>query len=70
MSKQLSESEIIKLSLLLYPEDKRRKLINLAQQLRLSIRMRDPRRKPGLGKMGSYELLYRLGRFLNEEYPD
>lgn len=68
--KKLSDGQIIELSVELLSERERHEIRQHAQNLMLSVRMRDPRRKMGLGKMGSFELLYKLGRFLNEEYPD
>ena len=76
MSKQLSESEIIKLSLLLYPEDMQKELKEDATVLMASVRERYAYRANGryhkvmFGKIMALETLYKLGRFLNEEYPD
>ena len=75
MSKQLSESEIIKLSLLLYPEEMQKELKEDATVLMAAVHMRNPyqnensRHRIMFGNLMSFELLYKLGRFLNEKYP-
>lgn len=69
MSK-LTDSEIIKLSLILYPEEVRRELREDAQVLLMNVHKRNPIQKIMFGEMMAFETLYRLGRFLNEEYPD
>ena len=75
VSKQLSESEIIKLSLLLYPEDMQKELKEDATVLVDAVHLRNPYRNENsrhrvmFGNLMSFELLYKLGRFLNAEYP-
>jgi len=64
-----SDSEIIKLSLLLYPEETQVELKNDATVLMAAVHARNPRTKVMMGEMMSFELLYKLGRFLNENYP-
>lgn len=73
MTKQLTDAEIIKLSLkLLSPED-RQEIQQDATALVLSVHEWNYRRergfRPMFGEAMSYELLYKLGRFINEEYP-
>ena len=74
MSKQLSESEIIKLSLVLYPERVQREIREDATVLMASVHDWNSGKRPGFapmfGEAMSYELLYRLGRWLNKEYPE
>ena len=72
--KQPTDAEIIKLSLkLLSPED-REEVRADATVLLGAIHEWNWRQKPGrkvmFGKMMAYELLYSLGRFMNEEYPE
>ena len=69
MTRHYSEAEIIKLSLILYPEKMRLKLREGAQVLMMNVHERNPRQKIMFGEAMAYETLYRLGRFMNEEYP-
>jgi len=64
-----SDSEIIKLSLLLYPEEMQYELREDATVLMAAIHARNPYHKVMFGEMMAYELLYSLGQFLNEEFP-
>ncbi len=69
MTKIYSELDIIKLSLILYPEEMQHELRQDAQVLMMNVRRRNPLRKVMMGEKMSFELLYKLGRFMNREYP-
>ena len=69
MTRYYSEAEIIKLSLILYPEDVQRELRQDAQVLIINVHKRNPRQKIMFGEAMAYETLYKLGRWLNEEHP-
>ena len=71
--KRQTDADIIELSLnLLSPED-REELKSDATVLLATMHEwnynQGPRRKVMFGEKMAYELLYSLGRFLNEEYP-
>ena len=73
MSKKYSDGEIIRQSLILLSPEDREEIRQDAQKLLLAMHDRN-RNKPRYGKimfgeMMSFELLYSLGRFMNEEYP-
>ena len=70
MNKNISDGEIIELSLVLYPEEMQHELEEDAMTLMDTIHARNPRQKIMYGKMMAFETLYKLGRFLNEQYPD
>lgn len=74
MSKGPTDSEIIKLSLNLLSEEDRAEIRADATVLLGAMHEWNWKQKPGrkvmFGELMAYELLYSLGRFLNEEYPD
>ena len=67
MNKNLSDGEIIKLSLRLYPEEMQYELREDATKLILAVHGRNPHYKVMFGDMMAYELLWKLGKFLNEQ---
>ena len=69
LTRYYSEAEIIKLSLILYPEDVRSELRQDAQVLMMNVHKRNPLQKIMFGEMMAFETLYKLGRFMNEECP-
>ena len=69
MSKKISDGEIIRLSVNLLDEEERHKIRQGANKLMKTVRGRNPRQKIMFGDMMAYELLYRVGRWLNEEDP-
>ena len=69
MNKNISDGEIIKLSVNLLDEEERIKIRQGAAKLMKTIHSRNPRQKIMFGDMMAYELLYRVGRWLNEEDP-
>ena len=73
MTRYYSDAEIIKMSLILYPEEMQRVLRQDAQVLMAAVHdwnsEKRPRFRPMFGESMAYELLYGLGRFLNREYP-
>ena len=69
MTRYYSEAEIIKLSLILYPEETQRVLRQDAQVLMMNVHKRNPLQKIMFGEMMAFETLYKLGRFMNEEFP-
>ena len=74
MSKQLTDAEVIKLSLkLLSPEDRDEirsdATVLLATMHEWNYRQ-GPKPKVMFGEKMAYELLYSLGRFMNEEFPE
>ena len=69
MSKKLSNGEIIKLSVNLLEEEERHNIRQGAAKLMKTVHSRNPRQKIMFGDMMAYELLYRVGRWLNEEDP-
>ncbi len=70
MTKIYSELDIIKMSLILYPEEMQHELRQDAQVLMMNVRRRNPLRKVMFGEKMSFETLYKLGRWMNEVYPD
>lgn len=74
MTKKLSEAEIIKLSMILLSDKDAREVRQDAQVLLRNVHERSSDKpswhKPMFGESMSYELLYKLGRWMNEEYPD
>ena len=74
LTRYCSDAEIIKLSLVLYPEKVQQDIREDAQNLLLSMHERTleqhPYKRPMFGEMSAYELLYALGRWANEEYPE
>ena len=69
MGRYYSDAEIIKLSLILYPEDMCNELRQDAQVLMMNVHKRNPVQKIMFGEMMAFETLYKLGRFMNREYP-
>ena len=69
MNRKLSDGEIIKLSVNLLDEEERHKIRQGAAKLMKTVHSRNPRQKIMFGDMMAYELLYRVGRWLNEEDP-
>ena len=69
MSKKISDGEIIRLSVNLLDEEERVELQKSATALTKTMRNRIPHYKIMFGDMMAYELLYRVGRWLNEEDP-
>ncbi len=69
MTRYYSESDIIKMSLILYPEETRHELRHDAQVLIMNVHRRNPLRKVMFGEKMAFETLYKLGRFMNEKYP-
>ncbi len=69
MTRYYSEAEIIKLSLILYPDDMCLELRQDAQLLMMNVHKRNPVQKIMFGEMMAFETLYKLGRFMNQEYP-
>ena len=69
MNRKLSDGEIIKLSVNLLDEEERIKIQKNAATLTKTMRSRIPHYKIMFGDMMAYELLYRVGRWLNEEDP-
>ena len=69
MSNKMSDGEIIKLSVNLLDEEERAKIRQGAARLMKTVHSRNPRQKIMFGDMMAYELLYRVGRWLNEEDP-
>ena len=76
LSKELSESDIIKLSLVLYPEDMQNEIKEDVTVLMGAVHLRNPyrnensRHKVMFGELMAYETLWKLGRWLNKEYPE
>ncbi len=72
MSKIYTESEIIKLSLKLLSEEDRLEVMEDATVLMGAVHEwnYDKRFRPMFGEAMAYELLFKLGRFMNEKYPD
>ena len=70
MGRHYSDAEIIKLSLILYPEDVRSELRQDAQVLMMNVHKRNPVQKIMFGELMAFETLYKPGRWLNEEYPE
>ena len=69
LTRYYSDAEIIKLSLILYPEDMCFELRQDAQVLMMNIHKRNPVQKIMFGEMMAFELLYKLGRLMNREFP-
>jgi len=73
MSKKHSDGEIIRQSLILLSPEDRLEVRQTAQKLLLAMhdrnRNKPPYAKAMLGEMMSFELLFALGKFMNEEYP-
>ena len=67
MNRKLSDGEIIKLSVKLLDEDERIKIQKSAAALTKTMRSRIPHYKIMFGDMMAYELLWKVGRWLNEE---
>ena len=67
MNRKLSDGEIIKLSVNLLDEEELLKIQKSAAALTKTMRNRRPHYKIMFGDMMAYELLYRVGRWLNEE---
>jgi hypothetical protein len=74
LAKQPTKSEIIKLSLNLLSEEDRAEIRSDATVLMGAIHEWNWKQKPGrkvmFGEAMSYELLYALGRFMNERFPE
>ena len=70
MTKYYSDADIIKLSLILYPEVTRNELRQDAQVLLMNVHKRNPIQKIMFGEAMAYETLYKLGRWLSKEYPE
>ena len=69
MNNNISDGEIIKLSVKLLDEEERIKIQKSAAALTNTMRNRRPHYKIMFGDMMAYELLYRVGRWLNKEDP-
>jgi hypothetical protein len=73
MSKQATDSEIIKLSLNLLSSEDQESIRRDATVLLGAIHEWNWKQMPGrkimFGEAMAYETLYKLGRWLNEEYP-
>ena len=69
MNKNISDGEIIKLSVNLLDEEERHKIRQGAAKLVKTVHSRNPRQKIMFGDMMAYELLWKVGRWLNEEDP-
>jgi len=69
MSKKYSDGEIIKLSVKLLDEEEHVEIRKSAAALTETMRNRNPYYKIMFGDMMAYELLYRVGRWLNKEDP-
>ena len=69
MTRYYSEAEIIKLSLILYPDEMCLELRQDAQVLMMNVHKRNPLQKIMFGELMSFELLYKLGRLMNERFP-
>ena len=67
MNKNISDGEIIKLSVNLLDEEERIKIRQGAAKLMKTVHSRNPRQKIMFGDMMAYELLWKVGRWLNEE---
>ena len=67
MNKNISDGDIIKLSVNLLDEEERHKIRRGAAKLMKTVHSRNPRQKIMFGDMMAYELLYRVGRWLNKE---
>ena len=67
MGKQ-TDGQLIVESLELLTDKERVRIERQAQRLMLTVRMRYPFAM--FGKMMAYETLYKLGRFMNEEFPE
>ena len=65
MNRKLSDGEIIKLSVNLLDEKERIKIQKSAAALTKTMRNRRPHYKIMFGDMMAYELLWKVGRFLN-----
>ena len=74
MTKYYSDADIIKLSLILYPEQMCNELRRDARVLMGAVHEwnheKNPAFSPMFGEAMAYETLYKLGRWLNEEYPE
>jgi len=74
LTKELSDVEIIKLSMLLLSDKDAKEIREDAQVLLMKVHDRSSDKpswhKPMFGEAMSYELLYKLGRWLNKEYPE
>ena len=68
MSKKPTDGQVIVQSLVLLTEEERISLEKNAQRLMLTVRTRYPFAM--FGRMMAYETLWKLGRFMNEEYPE
>ena len=69
MNKNISDGEIIKLSVKLLDAEERHKIRQGAAKLMKTVHSRNPRQKIMFGDMMAYELLWKVGRWLNEEDP-
>ena len=67
MNRKLSDGEIIKLSVKLLDEEERHKIRQGAANLMKTVHSRNPRQKIMFGDMMAYELLWKVGRWLNKE---
>ena len=67
MNKNISDGEIIKLSVKLLDEEERHKIRQGATMLMKTVHSRNPRQKSMFGDMMAYELLWKVGRWLNKE---
>ena len=69
-----TDSDIIKLSLRLLSEEDREEIVHDATVLLGAIHEYNRRQKPGrkimFGEAMAYELLWAVGRLMNEEYPE